>query len=222
MNNETQNKEAISALTDSQLSGEIFAATSQQMLNDPNLLATWHSYHVIGDALRSAELAQCHGDAGFLVRFRARLDEQLQQPSVLISDENLFEGMGLATDRVAVNANPEMAANQFNINTGTAAANASWKWLALAASVVAIGAIGWNTLALNVSGSEADQLAQSSASGSVQIVGSALSEPVMLRDARLDELLAAHKQLGGTSALQMPAGFLRNATFDGSAVSTGR
>ena len=39
--------------------------------------------------------------------------------------------------------------------------------------------------------------------------------PVMLRDARLDELLAAHKQFGGTSALQMPAGFLRNATFDG-------
>ncbi len=38
---------------------------------------------------------------------------------------------------------------------------------------------------------------------------------VMLRDARLDELMAAHKQFGGTSALQKPAGFLRNATFDG-------
>ena len=36
----------------------------------------------------------------------------------------------------------------------------------------------------------------------------------MLRDARLDELLAAHKQFGGISALQMPAGFLRNATFE--------
>ena len=38
---------------------------------------------------------------------------------------------------------------------------------------------------------------------------------VMLRDPRLDELMAAHKQFGGTSALQMPSGFLRNATFDG-------
>jgi sigma-E factor negative regulatory protein RseA len=36
----------------------------------------------------------------------------------------------------------------------------------------------------------------------------------MLRDPRLDELLAAHKQYGGASALQMPAGFLRNATFE--------
>jgi sigma-E factor negative regulatory protein RseA len=39
------------------------------------------------------------------------------------------------------------------------------------------------------------------------------SAPVMIRDARLDELLAAHKQFGGASALQQPAGFLRNATF---------
>jgi len=42
------------------------------------------------------------------------------------------------------------------------------------------------------------------------------SAGVMLRDARLDELLAAHRQFGGATALQNPAGFLRNATFEGS------
>lgn len=36
----------------------------------------------------------------------------------------------------------------------------------------------------------------------------------MIRDPRLDELLAAHRQYGNTTALQMPAGFLRNATFE--------
>ena len=36
----------------------------------------------------------------------------------------------------------------------------------------------------------------------------------MVRDARLEELLAAHKQFGATSALQEPSGFLRNATFE--------
>jgi sigma-E factor negative regulatory protein RseA len=35
----------------------------------------------------------------------------------------------------------------------------------------------------------------------------------MIRDPQLDAMLAAHKQFGGASALQMPAGFLRNATF---------
>jgi len=36
----------------------------------------------------------------------------------------------------------------------------------------------------------------------------------MLRDPQLEELMAAHRQYGGVSALQMPAGFLRNATYE--------
>jgi sigma-E factor negative regulatory protein RseA len=36
----------------------------------------------------------------------------------------------------------------------------------------------------------------------------------MVRDARLEEMLAAHKEVGGMSALQVPSGFLRNATFE--------
>jgi len=37
----------------------------------------------------------------------------------------------------------------------------------------------------------------------------------MIRDARLDRLLAAHRQLGGATALGTSSGFLRNATFEG-------
>ncbi|MDB5931304.1 MAG: anti sigma-E protein RseA, partial [Polaromonas sp.] len=36
----------------------------------------------------------------------------------------------------------------------------------------------------------------------------------IVRDARLEELLAAHKQFGATSAFQESSGFLRNATFE--------
>jgi sigma-E factor negative regulatory protein RseA len=36
----------------------------------------------------------------------------------------------------------------------------------------------------------------------------------LIRDARLEQLLAEHRQFGGMSALQMPAGFLRDATHD--------
>jgi sigma-E factor negative regulatory protein RseA len=38
----------------------------------------------------------------------------------------------------------------------------------------------------------------------------------VLRDPRLEQLLAEHRQFGGMSALQAPAGFLRNATYDSS------
>ncbi|MFZ4286997.1 sigma-E factor negative regulatory protein [Variovorax sp. HJSM1_2] len=37
---------------------------------------------------------------------------------------------------------------------------------------------------------------------------------VMIRNPRLDALMAAHKQFGGASALQTPAPFLREATFE--------
>jgi len=57
----------------------------------------------------------------------------------------------------------------------------------------------------------APQLAQTPAPQ--QLVVASPQGP-MVRDARLEELLAAHKQLGGTSALQESSGFLRNATFE--------
>ncbi|MDV7394670.1 hypothetical protein RZS08_25020, partial [Arthrospira platensis SPKY1] len=59
------------------------------------------------------------------------------------------------------------------------------------------------------------QLAQSSppAPDAVQLVVTP-SGAVMLRDAELDQFMAAHRQWGGMSALQMPAGFLRNATYE--------
>ncbi|MGE5115527.1 MAG: anti-anti-sigma factor, partial [Betaproteobacteria bacterium] len=36
----------------------------------------------------------------------------------------------------------------------------------------------------------------------------------MIRDARLEQYLAAHKQYGGSAALGVPSGFLRSATVE--------
>jgi sigma-E factor negative regulatory protein RseA len=36
----------------------------------------------------------------------------------------------------------------------------------------------------------------------------------LIRDARLDQYLAAHKQFGGSTALGAPSGFLRSATSE--------
>jgi sigma-E factor negative regulatory protein RseA len=43
---------------------------------------------------------------------------------------------------------------------------------------------------------------------------------VMLRNPQLDALIAAHNQAGGSSALQMPSGFLRSATFNTSTAAS--
>jgi sigma-E factor negative regulatory protein RseA len=53
------------------------------------------------------------------------------------------------------------------------------------------------------------------AGATAQTVTLASGEPqVMIRNPRLDALMAAHKQFGGASALQTPAPFLREATFE--------
>lgn len=90
----------------------------------------------------------------------------------------------------------------------------NWKLWATAASVVAAAGVVWNVMSVQGPVASGGQLA--SAQPPVARVDAAASAPaLMLRDARLDELLAAHRQMGGTSALQNPSGFLRNATFEG-------
>jgi sigma-E factor negative regulatory protein RseA len=85
------------------------------------------------------------------------------------------------------------------------------------AALAAVGSVLWSLVGLQGSPTGA-QLAQRSGPAPAVVappVVAAAQEvaPVMIRDPRLDELLAAHKQFGGASALQQPAGFLRNATF---------
>ena len=88
--------------------------------------------------------------------------------------------------------------------------NFRWKLVAGMASLAAVSAMAWNASGLLLSPASLSQLAQSSFP---QIVVTSTPGP-MVRDARLQELLAAHKQFGATSAFQESSGFLRNATFD--------
>ena len=103
-----------------------------------------------------------------------------------------------------------------------------WKLVAGLASFAAVAAIGWGALgSIGPQPGAGAQLARSAAPavGTTQVMALAAPvpaasqaadmAPVMLRDARLDELLAAHRQTVGASALGNPAGFLRNATFEG-------
>jgi sigma-E factor negative regulatory protein RseA len=101
-----------------------------------------------------------------------------------------------------------------------------WKLVAGVAGMAAVGALVWSfaggtlqdasqpKLAANTTVPATANIAGASQVQSAQTMASNLDAPqVMIRDPRLDELLAAHKQFGSASALQQPAGFLRNATF---------
>jgi sigma-E factor negative regulatory protein RseA len=189
----TDSQEMISALADGQLQGEAFARAVEAAAGDPAGRQAWHAYHLIGDVLRSSDLAAGSASNEFVVRLRGRLQQ---------------ESAPVALHREAVQVSAELhpaAAND---------ASMRWKMAAAVASVAAVAAIGWN-----VGGPSAlpvqPQLAVATPPAANAVV--AVQRGPMIRDPRLDELLAAHRQLAGSPALQGSGGFLRNATFEGPA-----
>jgi sigma-E factor negative regulatory protein RseA len=186
--------ELISALADGQLQGEAFSATVQTVCSDRSALAAWHAYHLIGDVLRSGEAAHAAPPQPFLDKLSVRLaNEPCPQPVV-------------APVVVRADWTSGRAANDGTMR---------WKMLAGVASMAAVAAVGWSVVASGSRGPmQQPQLAAAPQQPSQGEVLARSQTGVMIRDARLDELLAAHRQLGGASALQMPAGFVRKATFE--------
>lgn len=189
-----QTRELISALADGQLRGEALVRGVDVAASDPVAREAWHTYHLIGDVLRSGELPAGTAPTEFLSRLQLRLQQEQRgwEPAPA----------GAAAHDSAV-APVREAAND---------ASFRWKLVAGLASVAAVMAIAWT--AVGGLGGPAEQGQLAAARGGALLVGN--ERGVMIRDPQLDEFLAAHRQLGGASALQMPAGFLRSATFEGS------
>ena len=187
--------ELASALADGELQDAEFAQALTALQASAQAQASWHTYHLVGDVLRSGAGAAMGGqDAAFMARLRQRLKKEEQG----VARQNV------PTRRVAV---------QESVNDSV------WRWKLVAglSSLAVVAVLGWQ-LAVSRPGEEvAAKLARSgvpeqTVDPSTQLASA--DTPQMIRDPRLDQLIAAHQQLGGTSALQMPAGFLRNATFE--------
>jgi sigma-E factor negative regulatory protein RseA len=181
--------ELISALIDGELAGEDFARAMSLLDASADARAHWHACHVAGDVLRAGDLAvAAPGGADFVSRLRHRLQDEapLRQPVTSVSPQT-------------VSVVP--AANDAR----------RWKHVAGFASMAALVAITWQVFYQT---GKADVDARLARQDSAVAVAVSAPAPTMIRDPRLDQFLAAHQQLGGASALQMPAGFLRNATFE--------
>ncbi len=206
--------DALSALVDGEADGALTASITAAWRDDAALRARWHRYQLIGDVLRSDELAGCTGDAAFLQGLRARLE---QEPVVL-----------------APAARAELAAAPATVQLQRVGALRRWARPAAVAAgfVMVAGVLTVTRVDQAPSAADAPQLALQPpvASPVATLVGplpvsTAVAElpalervesanGVLIRDARLDQYLAAHKQFGGSSALGVPAGLLRNATHE--------
>lgn len=191
--------ERLSALVDGELDADGAAQACGHWRDSGEARASWHAYQVIGDVLRSDDLARDPArDADFLRSLRVRLRDE---PVVL--------------------APAPLAAAEIP------ARRARWSWRA--SSAVAAGFVVVAGAAVMVmrepAGVPATSVAVAAAPKAVPTPVAAASPIVvaaepqalvangkLIRDARLDRYLAAHKQFAGSSALGVPSGYLRNAT----------
>lgn len=203
MSDETRSEaEWVSALMDGQLHGEEFARALGYLENDAQAREAWDTYHLVGEVLRSGRLQTRAQDAVFIERWRS----------------------AVASDAIANEANNELFVRSEKVfDSDVPVANdAWWRRVAGLASVAFVAVLVWQAaqwMGADGSARDASTLAQAQTTSPLQTSSATLAAvqeggTVMLRDPQLDALLAAHRQHGGATALQVPAGFLRNATFN--------
>jgi sigma-E factor negative regulatory protein RseA len=194
-----QSSELVSALMDGALDGEDFARALDVLAEDDSATSTWATYHLVGQAMRfEGEALQAH-DPAFVSRLRDKLAENT--PELIVLDPLSIRADGQISLKNPVANDPW------------------WRRVAGLASVAVVGVLAWQGVVWMGAGrSPETTLAQQSVAPAQLDAPQALvtadgASSLMIRDPQLDALLAAHRQVGGANALQMPTGFLRNATF---------
>ena len=206
--------EAWSALVDGELSDQALQQLLSADSGANDVIDRWNRYHVIGDVLRgSAPPLASRSSTVFLSGLRERLHQETppwQQPLAARVPDTL-----VAATPVVVAAPSSDSANEGLFR---------WKLVAGFASLTAVVAVSWSVLGSLGAPVGGPQLAQATPPAPAVAVAEEASSPslvvvqtgqgALIRDPQLQALMAEHRQHGGMSALQMPAGFLRNATFD--------
>ena len=195
--------EQISSLADGGLVAAERAQVVQNLLASADGMQTWHRYHVVGDVLRSAELAPSGDDHAFWRRLSQTLVLEPLYPDARTHVDAAVAGAVIA---IAPTAPSTVSAN-----------DSVWRWRLLAgvstAALLIVVGLGLAPVVAPQGDARIAMVTAPVPPPDFQVVDS--SQGAMLRDPHLDQLMAAHQQWGGHSALQVPAGFLRNATYEG-------
>jgi sigma-E factor negative regulatory protein RseA len=199
----SSSRRILSALADGDATDSEAARAFQAWRDDADARSAWHAYQVIGDVLRSDDLAtEPAADESFLVALRARL---AVEPVVLAPQPRVVE------EPVAL---PQAA------NAATRS-RARWQGpLAMAAGFLAVIG-GLNVVRPFSHGGSAALASAGAPSGAVVAAAApAMASGVVATSAQAkadaDQLapyLAAHRQSTMSGAFQMPGGDLRNVSL---------
>jgi sigma-E factor negative regulatory protein RseA len=196
-------KERLSALADGELDAAGSTAPCAAWTRDAQLRADWHAWHLIGDVLRSEDLASDpRHDRAFCAKLRSRLQAE---PVVLAPMPTIAEAASRRFDRQARPGRWTAA--------GAVAAG-----LVLVVGTFVVVRPGDSPPAARIARADLPATAIPVPAPEVAAQPVAIvADNKIIRDAQLERYLEAHKQFAGTSALGVPSAFLRSATVDSSA-----
>ena len=214
--------EWLSALSDGECQPDEVARACAEWRRDAALRARWHAYQLIGDVLRSEDLACAPDrDAAFLGRLR----ERLQQEPVVLAPVAPPSSMAVPDDlravangaSVAVRARRRLWAAPLTMAAGFVAVTALWVGT-LHDPAGLPGTAGDGSILAWMSPPQARSadpgVTQAWAPGGASEPVALTVEGSLLRDSELDRYLQAHQQFGSESLLVQPASFLRSAVYE--------
>ena len=209
-------RQELSAAIDGELSDDAVRRLCVLWRNDPEVRETWHAFSLIGDVMRSEDLASSASrDERFLVDLRARLADEpvvlapstARTPQAGPHDADAAPGLGQRTSKRSWWA-PAAVAAGFVAVVGTlvvvsqAPQRAAAEPVQLAVAAPAASAVQAPSAVVVARAENPASSPESIATGE------------LIRNPQLDQYLLAHKQLAGSSVLGAPSGFLRNAAVE--------
>lgn len=208
--------ERLSALVDGELDSAAVAEACNSWKRDAELRRSWHAYQLIGDVLRSDDLAAgADRNGAFLIALRTRLEAE----PVVLAPAPLPERLPSSPIRAA-SAAAQRRSSRWMLGSAVAAG-----FLLVIGTFAALrpgAAPAPGVPVASVAGapspdSNGRMLREASIREATDVPGSAVVNARVIRDARLERYLAAHKQFSGSSALGVPSAFLRSSTVDAEA-----
>jgi sigma-E factor negative regulatory protein RseA len=204
-------RQRLSALADGELDADAGATAFHAWSGDGAARRDWHAWHLIGDVLRSEDLAS---DPSRDLRFCAALRVRLASEAVVLAP----------TPGRAARAVPDGGARANRWMFGSAAAAGlvlvagTFTLLRTDAPAPArVASADGPTLRAAAPAPQAAPMAVTIQRESAAPAVAVMADNRMIRDAQLDRYLVAHKQFAGSSALGVPSVFLRSATVDSAA-----
>jgi sigma-E factor negative regulatory protein RseA len=212
-NSGDSSRRILSALADGDATDSEAARAFQAWRDDPDARASWHAYQLIGDVLRSDDLAaEPAADESFLVALRARLADE----PVVLAPQPRVEAEPLSLP-VAANASAAVRPRRWQ---GPAAMAAGFLVVIGGLNIVrpfSHGAAG--SFASNATAASGPVLASTTSVDNSGVVATSLQTaprtPAQTKAAadQLAPYLAAHRQSTMSGPFQMPGSDLRNVSL---------